>query len=378
MISEDTKLISVDDHIVEHPKVWLDRLPAKWHEMAPQVVEVGDGTEQWKFEGVIDGMTGLSAVVGTDLKGRKLDPMRFTDMRQGCWDPVARLADMDIDGVWAQCNFPNYSGFAGGRFYRAGDKELATLCVKAYNDFVIDEWTAAAPDRYIPMMILPLWDIEASAAEVDRGIDNGFKAIAFPDNPALLGEPSFQSGKWDPVFARANEAGLALCMHFGGSGVVPPISKDAPLAVQSTVMGATLFASMTELLLSPVFHKHTKLKVAYSEGQIGWIPYALQRIDQVWDEYRYYSIEPKINAEVRPSDLFRKHIWGCFIDDQVGVDLRHQVGIDNIVWESDYPHADSLWPNSKTTAEKLLTDVSAEESKKILETNARRLFNFGI
>lgn len=378
MISEDTKLISVDDHIVEHPRVWLDRMPAKWHEMAPQVVELSDKSEQWKFEGVINGLSGLSAVVGTDLRERGLDPMRFEDMRPGCWDPKARLADMDADGVWAQCNFPNHSGFAGGRFYRAKDKELALLCVQAYNDFVIDEWCAVAPDRYIPMMILPLWDIEAAAAEVDRCVPMGFRAIAFPDNPALLGEPSFQSGAWDPVFARADEAKLALCMHFGGSGLVPPISKDAPLAATTTLMGSTLFGSMTELLLSPVFHKHTGLKVAYSEGQLGWIPYALQRIDQVWNEYRYFKITPKINDVVRPSELFREHIYACFIDDQVGVDMRHTVGIDNITWESDYPHSDSLWPNSRTTAEKLMANVPVEESKKILETNARVLFNFGL
>ena len=176
------------------------------------------------------------------------------------------------------------------------------------------------------------------------------------------------------MFARAAEAQLPLCMHFGGSGLVPPISKDAPLAVQSTVMGATLFASMTELLLSPVFHNHPGLKVAYSEGQIGWLPYALQRIDQVWNDYRYFNITPAINADVRPSDLFREHVYGCFIDDQVGVNLRHLIGVENILWESDYPHADSLWPNSKTTAEKQLADVPADESKKILETNARTLF----
>jgi predicted TIM-barrel fold metal-dependent hydrolase len=373
MISDDTRLISVDDHLVEHPRVWLDRLPEKFHEMAPQIVEVG-ATEQWKFEGVVNGMTGLSAVVGTDLKERGLDPLRFEDMRRACWDPVARLADMDTDGVHMQLCFPNYSGFAGGRFYRAKDKELALACVRAYNDYVIDEWWAAAPDRYIPMIILPLWSVAESAAEIDRCAPRGVRTIAFPDNPAILGEASFQSGEWDPVFARAAEAELPLCMHFGGSGLVPPISKDAPLAVQTTVMGATLFASMSELLLSPVFHRHPNLTVAYSEGQIGWLPYALQRIDQVWNDYRYFRIEPAINAEVRPSDLFRKHVYGCFIDDQVGVNLRHEIGIDNILWESDYPHADSLWPNSKTTAEKLMADVPAEESKKILETNARRLF----
>ncbi|MFE9327552.1 amidohydrolase family protein [Nocardia sp. NPDC052278] len=372
-LSPNTKPISVDDHLVEHPRLWLDRLPQKWHEMAPHVVEV-EGGEQWCFEGIVNGMTGLSAVVGTDLKERGLDPGRFSDMRRGCWDSAARLADMDTDGVWAQLCFPNYSGFAGGRFYRAKDKELALLCVQAYNDYVIEEWCAAAPDRYIPLMILPLWDVELSAAEIDRCAPKGFRSIAFPDNPAILGESSFQSGDWDPVFARAAEAQMPLSMHFGGSGLVPPISKDAPLAVQTTVMGATLFGSMTELLLSPVLHNHPGLKVCYSEGQIGWLPYALQRIDQVWVDYRHFKIQPTINADVRPSDLFRKHVFGCFIDDQVGIDLRHEIGVENILWESDYPHADSLWPNSRVKLEKMLSDVPEDEAHKIAETNARALF----
>ncbi|MEU8803235.1 amidohydrolase family protein [Spirillospora sp. NPDC048819] len=372
-LSLNTKLISVDDHLIEHPTLWLDRLPSRWHESAPHIVEVENG-EQWCFEGVVNGPTGLSAVVGTELRERALDPPRFADMRRACWDPAARIADMDTDGVQMQLCFPNYSGFAGGRFYRAKDKELALLCVQAYNDFVIDEWCAAAPGRYIPMMILPLWNVELSAREIERCVARGFRAIAFPDNPAILGEASFQSGEWDPVFARAAEAELPLCMHFGGSGLVPPISADAPLAVQTTVMGATLFASMAELLLSPVFHNHPNLKVAYSEGQIGWMPYALQRIDQVWNDYRHFPITPTINSDVRPSDLFREHVYGCFIDDQVGVDQRHLIGVDNILWESDYPHADSLWPRSRTVLEKLLSDVPEDEAHKIAEGNARRLF----
>jgi len=372
-LSPNMPLISVDDHLVERPGLWIERLPKKWHDMAPHVVEV-EGGEQWCFEGVVNGMTGLSAVVGTDLKERGLDPGRFEDMRRGCWDAAARIPDMDLDGVQMQLNFPNYSGFAGGRFYRAKDKELALLCIQAFNDFVIEEWWAAAPDRYIPLMILPLWDVQLSVAEIERCAPRGMRTIAFPDNPAILGESSFQSGDWDPVFARAAEFEMPLCMHFGGSGLVPPISKDAPLAVQTTVMGATLFASMTELLFSPVFHNHPGLKVCYSEGQIGWLPYALQRIDQVWVDYRHFKVTPTINPDVRPSDLFRSNVYGCFIDDQVGVDQRALIGVDNILWESDYPHADSLWPNSRTTAEKLLSNVPDDEAAKIAGGNAKKLF----
>jgi predicted TIM-barrel fold metal-dependent hydrolase len=376
MLPEDAVLISVDDHIIEHPTLWSDRLPAAMREEGPRVVELDNGDQQWRFEGVVAGTLGLSAVAGTDFKERGLEPMRFDDMRPGCYDPVARLADMDIDGVGAQLNFANWSGFAGGRFFRAKDKQLANACVRAYNDFVIEEWWAAAPDRYIPMMITPFWDAEAAEAEVKRCAGRGIRAVSFPDNPALMGLPSIYTDYWDSFFATVSEAGLPICMHFGAAGNIPAVSEDAPHAVTTILMGTTSFSAMTELLLSPVFHKFPELKVCFSEGQIGWMPFALQRIDQVWEHYRFYNFAKTMNGDVLPSDLFRDHIFGCFIDDQIGIDMRARIGVNNILWEGDYPHADSLFPNARTVAEKILVDVPDQEARQIAELNARTLFNF--
>ena len=179
MLPDDVKLISVDDHIVEHPRVWSDRLPAALVEMGPRIVEMDNGHQQWHFEGEPGGMTGLSAVAGTDMASRGLEPRRFDEMRPGYYDPVARLADLDRDGVWAEVNFPNYAGFAGSRFFRAKDKSLAALCVQAYNDFVLDEWCAAAPDRYVPMVIVPFWDVQLATAEVERCAAKGAKTVSF-------------------------------------------------------------------------------------------------------------------------------------------------------------------------------------------------------
>jgi predicted TIM-barrel fold metal-dependent hydrolase len=368
------KAISVDDHVIEHPKVWTDRLSSKWGDAIPHIVELENGSEQWCFEGIVQGMTGLSAVAGTPLKERALDPGRFDEMRPGAYDPIARLEDMDLDGVEMHLLFPNWSGFAGSRFYRANDKALASECIKAYNDFLIEEWYAVAPTRYIPMMLVPVWDADECITEIERNAAREFRAIAFPDNPALIGLPSWHTDHWDGVLSAAEAAQTPLCMHFGGSGGTPTISKDAPLAVATSLMGSTLFHSMADIMLSPTLHKHPNLKIAYSEGQIGWMPYALQRIDQVWEHYRFYDIEPTINAEVRPSDLFRQHIYGCFIDDMVGVEMRHSIGVDNILWEADYPHADSVFPNSRTNLAKMLAGVPDDECHKIAELNARKLF----
>jgi predicted TIM-barrel fold metal-dependent hydrolase len=387
-VYDDIKLISVDDHIIEHPRVWLDRLPSKYAEAAPQIVDLPPDhplrrgstapMQQWMFEGVIGGTTGLSAVAGTDMHQRGTEPQHFDDMRPGYYDPVARLADMDEEGVWAEINFPNYAGFAGRRFWNASDPELANLCVSAWNDFAIDEWAAAAPERYIPLVIVPFWDAEASAVELERVAAKGARTLSFPDNPANLGLPTFASGHWDRIFSIAAEAEIPLSMHFGSGGTHAAVSKDASLAVTTTLMGSTLSHSMVELIFSPVFHQHPNLKVAYSEGQIGWMPFFIQRMDQVWDHYRFYKLENTINGEIPPSELFRKHVWGCFIDDPIGVKLRHEIGVDKIMFEADFPHADSIWPNSRTHAEKVLSeaDASYEDAKLILEDNARKLFCF--
>jgi predicted TIM-barrel fold metal-dependent hydrolase len=390
-LTDDIKLISIDDHLVEPPGVWVDRLPARYHDRCPRVEEVTEdrvepfyakevhlkkGMQVWRYEDILEPNVGLTATAGTPIKDRNFNPIRFDQIRRGTWDSSARLADMDEDGVWAQAPFPSFPGFSGNKFVFAKDKDLALLCVRAYNDFVLDEWCVVAPDRYIPIIVLPLWEPEECVHEIERCAAKGARAITFPDSPAGLGLPSFHGEHWDGVFAAACEAGMPLCMHFGGSRVLPFVSPDAPQAAVTALFGITLFNSMCELAMSPVFVRHPNLQVAYSEGGIGWMPYALQRMDQVWEDYREYPIDNNVDPDRRPSDTVREHVWSCFINDPVGVRMRGEIGVDKLLWESDYPHSDSLWPNSRANAEKVFADVPTEEVRRIVETNARQLFRF--
>jgi predicted TIM-barrel fold metal-dependent hydrolase len=392
MLRDDQKLISVDDHIIEPPRLWLDRLPSRFADVGPRVVEIPlghplrEGSEapmqQWLFEGQIAGDTALSCSAGTEWRDRGMEPQHFEDLRRGCTDPSARLADMDQEGVWAEVNFPNWSGFAGGRFRHTKDPALGLACVRAYNDFVLDEWVPAAPDRYIPLIIVPFWDIDAATAELHRCAGKGARTFSFPDNPAHLGYPTFYGDHWEPLWSAAEDTEMPVCMHFGSGGVKHALSEAAPMAAWTSVMGSTLSHSMVELCFSPVFHSHPELKVVYSEGQIGWIPFFLQRMDQVWGRYRWFrptgKLARRINADVPPSELFRRHIWGCFIDDSVGVKMRHEIGVDKILFEADYPHDDSHWPNTRADMAEQLKDVPDKEVKRIVEDNARGLFRFPV
>jgi predicted TIM-barrel fold metal-dependent hydrolase len=388
-LTDDIKMISMDDHLIEPPNLWVDRIPAKYHDRCPHVEEIEEdrvepfyakevhlkkGMQVWRYEDILEPNVGLTATAGLDVKDRNFSPVRFDQMRRGTWDPVARVADMDTDGVWAQAPFPSFPGFAGNKFVFAKDKELAHLCVQAYNDFLLDEWCPTAPDRYISIIMLPLWDQELSRQEIERCAAKGARSITFPDNPAGLGLPSYGSGAWDGVFSAAEDAELPLLMHFGGSKIIPFVAPDAPQAAVTALFGITLFNSMAELVMGPVFKKHPNLNVCFAEGGIGWVPYAVMRMDQVWEDYREYPLENNVDPDRRPSEVVRQHIYSCFIDDPVGIGLRHNIGIDRLLWESDYPHSDSLWPDSRTNAQKVFADVPTDEVRRIVETNARDLF----
>ena len=330
-LRDDMKLISTDDHVVEHPKVWSDRLPIRLRDVGPRIVDEG-AAQVWDFEGRRYPQIGLNAVAGRAREDYGVEPTRYDEMLPGCYDPRARVLDMDRDGVQAQLCFPSFPKFSGTVFLQADDKELSLLCVRAYNDFILEEWCAADPARLIPLVILPLWDVGLAAAEVERCAALGARAISFVENPAPLGLPSFHTAAWDPVFAAAQEADLPLCMHFGSSGQSPKTADDAPFPVTIALFGCNSMYTTADLLFSPVFHKFPRLKVALSEGGIGWVPYILERIDYTWDRHRYYN---DVNQTTRPSDLFRKHIWGCFIDDVSGIKNRYDIGVDRITWECD-------------------------------------------
>ncbi len=377
---DSMKIISVDDHLIEHARVWSDRLPAKYQDVGPHVV--GDGKlDFWVFEDKAEVFApGLGAVAGRPREDWSVDGISSKDIIPGCYDPKARIKDMDLDGVWASMCFPTFPRFAGVRFVQDfKDKELALLCVQAYNDFVIDEWCATAPDRLIPLGILPMWDSALAAKEIERVAGRGMKSVTFPEAVQPLGLPSWHTGYWDPVFAAAAETGLPLSAHIGTSQRPAPVSTDAiggdgkgPTPAGISLVAVSSMALVSDLTFSHVFHKFPNLRVALSEGGVGWIPYLKERMDYTWERQKYWSHI----QDVPPSELFDRHFWGCFIDDEVGVRERHAIGVANMTLEVDYPHSDSTWPHTQKRVAELLGEVPDNEAHAIAELNARELYDF--
>ena len=372
-LRDHMKLISVDDHLFENAGVWQTRLPQKHKDLGPRMVDDGEH-KVWLYEGTRDkAFKYLSTMAGKSPEEYSPEPVRPEEFRPGCLDSGERVKDMDIDGVQAQLCFPSYPRFSGTRFLYGKDKELALACVQAYNDFVMDEWCAVAPDRYISVIILPLWDVPLAIAETQRMAEGGAKTISFPENTVPLGLPSIHTRHWDPLFSAIGEVGLPLSIHIGTSGNQPQPSPESSDPARMALSSCNTMALIAEWIFSHVFHEFPSLKVALSEGGIGWLPYMREKLDYIWDRQKYWS---GINKDVRPSELMDDHIYGCFIDDIAGIRNRDLIGVGNIMWESDYPHADTTWPRSRERLGELLIDTPDKEAHMIAELNARELYNF--
>ena len=389
-------LVSVDDHVIEPPRVWLDRLPAKYHDRAPRMAK-GDRGAVWQYEDKLIPTVGLSVAAGKDKEEFSLDPVSFDEMRPGAYDPVARVADMDRAGILASICFPSFPRFCGQLFWEAADKELALLCVQAYNDWMIDEWCGAAPGRFIPLVIIPLWDPTAAAREIERTAAKGARTFAFSENPEPLGLPTINDPKryWDPVMAAAQETGMVVSMHVGSSSTMPSIWSDAPALANLTFGAARTAATMIGWLFSDLFDRFTDLKIVLSEGNIGWMPYFLERAEQVVDKQRHWAKKANVSMytgdagsveveRVPQADLdtldvrrrFRDHVYGCFIEETAGLRCLDIIGEDNVMIETDYPHSDTTWPDCIEVAQRLVKDLPAATQRKILRGNAERLFRF--
>ena len=392
------KIISVDDHITEPATVWSDRLPSKYADVGPRIHrlpvkqmtfvggtftaipgekgEEGPLADWWFYEDLRRPLTRLDTAVGFSRDEVILAGITYDEMRQGSYKLKERLEDMDIAGIEASLCFPTFPRFCGQTFYEAKDKELAMLCVRAYNDWMVEEWCGESGGRMLPLCIVPLWDPVAAAAEVRRNAARGVHAVCFSEIPTNLGLPSIhdKDGYWKPFFAACNETATTINMHIGSGSKMPSTSPDAPAAVGSTLTFANCCFSMVDWLMSGVFTEFPNLKIAYSEGQIGWIPYILERANNVWEENRGWGgIADKVL--VPPSQLFKEHVYGCYFDDPHGLRSLEEIGVDNVTFECDYPHSDSTWPHTAKIAAEQTRELSDEVVYKLMRGNAIKMLS---
>jgi predicted TIM-barrel fold metal-dependent hydrolase len=376
MRMDDMILVSVDDHIVEPPDLFEEHLPSKYKDIAPYVEHMPDGTDVWRFLDIHIPNVGLNAVAGRPPEEYGLDPTSFDELRPGTYDVKQRVLDMSANGVLGSLNFPSLPGFAGRLFAALDDKDAALALCRAYNDWHIEEWCGAAPDRFIPLAIPPIWDPEALADEVRRVEAKGCHAVTFPENPVPLGLPSLHTEHWDPFWRACNDVGTIVNMHIGSSSKLAITAPDAPIDVMITLQPMNIVQAAADILFSPVFGKFPDVTVALSEGGIGWIPYFLERVDHSYTTHKAWTFADF--GDKLPSDVFLERVILCFIEDDFGARHAREIGTSRICIETDYPHSDAIWPNAPERLMKGFapTDLTEHEIDEITHLNAMRFFRY--
>ena len=365
--------ISVDDHLMEPPHTFEGRLPAKLQDRAPKVVETEEGHQVWHFEDTPYFQVGFMCVAGRPREDHRVEPSRYDEVRRGCWDIKARIADMDIGGIQASVNFPSgVTGFAGTLFSEAKDPELGLACARAWNDWLFEEWYSAYPERIVPLGITYLADLEQAAAEVVRNAKRGFRAVTLPEQPHRQNLPPIFDPAWEPLIRACAETQTVINLHNGSSGFAQMPPGAPMLELGATLFGPMAVTSCAEWLWSGWAAKYPELKIAMSEGGLGWVASLIDRLDDIMTRSGYGSGWPDANAG--PSDVLRRNFWFCMIEDKSTICTRYTIGVDNILFESDYPHGDGTWPDTQEVIDEVLGNLPVEEIRKITHENAASLY----
>jgi predicted TIM-barrel fold metal-dependent hydrolase len=387
-------IISVDDHVIEPPTMFERWLPHRYRDRAPRVerrlIQRGSG----QFSGLVqdtDGVPGDVWLFGSsayvlrrpitilkdvettpDMRGS--EPVTYDEMHPACYDPQARVQAMASQHVDGSLAFPTFPRFCGQAFSEQStdDRAFGLACVRAYNDWMVDEWCGDSDGHLIPLTVIPLWDPTLAADEVRRNAARGVRAVAFSEIVGRLGFPTIHHRNWDPFFAACQETGTVVCMHIGSSSLLMPLPPEAPDIIITTLQFANSYASIADFVFAGVLDRFPRIKLAYSEGQAGWLPYAIERMDHAYRCHTWAHGEEKLGE--LPSTYIRRSVFGCIFSDRHAIESVDTIGVDNLMFETDFPHADGPYPHTPEHLRQQFEGIDAETTYKVVRGNAIRLF----
>jgi predicted TIM-barrel fold metal-dependent hydrolase len=371
--SIDYPIVDADAHVNEPPDLWLERVPARWRQRAPRV-ERTDRGDAWVFDdGKLQMHVGLTAVAGKSVLDYSNAGATYEQMRPGSWDTKARLADMDIDGIWGQVMYPSIT-LTGARVY-GDDPELQHACVRAYNEWML-EFCEGSGGRLIPQAIIPACGTERAIEELEWAIANGHRGAiisSFP-NGSLDHTPDD-----DRFFATAQEADFPVAVHIGSfSPNIKNRSSDwndlqfIGLAIAPRCGGGVIEATLA-LIFSGIFEKFPRLKMLLVEANIAWVPGLLEQSDDMFQRYRWFTGAVD-KMRTMPSRIFLRNFWVSFMLDAAGLEMRHHMNIEHLMFSTDYPHSATDWPASRRTIEKLFRGLPKDQVRRMLRDNVVDLY----
>ncbi len=373
------KIIDVDTHVTEVPDVWTSRVPAHMRDAVPRVDTDARGHLWWFLGDKRIADPGLTATAGVgDLKNR---PKSYEEMHPGAYDAKARLKYMDEFGIWAMVMYPNVGGFGNQQFLKLPDPALKLACVQAYNDWQT-EWASADSRRLLPIVSTPFWDVQETVREVRRCAAMGHKGILFTGDPQSLGQPLLGNPHWNPLWEVAVELDLPISFHIGSGnmedGMTREKMKEYGRMATFTELSVNVFLrngmQLNDLIMSGVLARYPKIKFVSVESGIGWVPFVLEALDYQFKDNRVSEERPEFT--MLPSEYFARNVYACYWFEQTAPRrLIDKVGVDNILFETDFPHPTSIY--GKDVAERIkggLSDCEPGVEHKILWSNAQKLY----
>ena len=376
MKMNDMVVISVDDHVVEPPDMFDKHLSREGLATAPKFKTAPNGTNYWEYQGMRLPNIGLNAVIGRVPEEYGIEPTAMSQLRKGTYDVHARIGDMNVNGIAASLNFGSFVTFDGSLFAKVPNKEQSILHLRAYNDWHIDEWCGAYPGRFIPCGILPTWDMDATVAEIKRIAKKGCTAVSINENPTVLGLPSVHNAYWEPMWKAITDHDIVMCLHIGAGNPAPHASMETPIEAWISTMPISIVVGAADWLHLPALKRYPSMKIALSEGSIGWVPYFLERSDFSHERHKAWTHSEFNFKGEKPSDVFKKHFLNCFIDDAFGLKNIEDIGEDMIAYECDYPHSDCLWPYAPERLWETVKGLTPAQIEKVTHKNAMRFFRF--
>jgi predicted TIM-barrel fold metal-dependent hydrolase len=376
-------IIDVDAHLSEPHDLWTSRAPASLKERVPRVVRNGD-RRAWVVDGNIQISTSSPSSVirrdGEKSRGPEFFGWEIEDVHVASYDMKARVALLDRLGIYAQILYPNVAGFGSQNFMKVEDGALRQACARIYND-AMAEIQADCGGRILPMALMPWWNIEQSIEEVARAKSLGLKGIVMCSDPDSIGLPDLGADAWLPFWEACNDAELPVNFHIGASETSfnmfgraswPSMGMRRRLALGSSALFIENSRVISNLLYSGIFERCKKLKIVSVESGIGWIPFVLESIDYEWRET---GSQGEHALSMAPSEYFKKHVYGCFwFEKTAPTKLIDQVGEDNVLFETDFPHPTCLYPNVQEYIAEVSADWSEARKRKILQDNAASLY----
>jgi predicted TIM-barrel fold metal-dependent hydrolase len=374
------RFISADDHVIEHPEVWTRRLSTqKWGDRVPHLARQSDGADCWVIDGVKRPLVGNGSV-GALMPDRGSEPRTWDDIPKAAYQPAERLKALDAAGIDYSLLYPTTAGVAGETFGSIQDTELELDCVRAYNDWLIEEWTSCS-GRFIAQCIAPLGSIEAAVAEIRRSVAKGHKGVILAPVPRHLRDlPHINDSYYDPIWRTCEQLGVPISFHSGGSAELQlPAYEGFSPAIAAAFNAVTRPASavpiVSNLIVSRLLERFPDLKVVFADSSLGWIAFALEATDYEFDQF---GVSRQIPYELKPSEAFRRQCYAVGWYDQANLRRACEYpGADNILWAANLPMANSTWPNSLGYAESCLKDLPRETREKVLWRNAAALYKLG-